>query len=171
MSLFFSFFFQNSLDFWIVSVCHGGNSDDLVSIPAMTGTVAVNFCVYLNGLDLYKNNEMYLGALCYLLWLQIHQVYLCKGIYCRGKKERSILITLCSSQMTRNGNKKNSIFFISPPYNDGQVLHIVNFVTVKGCLSSTYGMTFHPFSSLRHCSRVVSQIEIKENKFWTIKYA
>ena len=33
-----------------MSVCHGGNSDDLVSISAMTGTVAVNFCVYFNGL-------------------------------------------------------------------------------------------------------------------------
>ena len=33
-----------------LSVCHGGNSDDLVSISAMTGTVAVNFCVYFNGL-------------------------------------------------------------------------------------------------------------------------
>ena len=30
--------------------CHGGNSDDPVSIPAMTGTVAVNICVYFNGL-------------------------------------------------------------------------------------------------------------------------
>ena len=30
-----------------VSVCHGGNSDDLVSIPAMTGTVAVNIlCLF-----------------------------------------------------------------------------------------------------------------------------
>ena len=29
------------------SVFHGGNSDDLVSIPAMTGTVAVNIlCLY-----------------------------------------------------------------------------------------------------------------------------
>ena len=38
---------SNSLD---LIVCHGGNSDNLVSIPAMTGTVAVNFCVYINGL-------------------------------------------------------------------------------------------------------------------------
>ena len=36
-------------------ICHGGNSDDLVSIPAMTGTVAVNFCAYFNGL--YKQKE------------------------------------------------------------------------------------------------------------------
>ena len=35
-------------------VCHGGNSDDLVSIPAMAGTVAVNFCVYFNGLYIQK---------------------------------------------------------------------------------------------------------------------
>ena len=27
--------------------CHGGNSDDLVSIPAMTGTVAVNILFIL----------------------------------------------------------------------------------------------------------------------------
>ena len=26
-----------------MNVCHGGNSDDLGSIPPMTGTVAVNF--------------------------------------------------------------------------------------------------------------------------------
>ena len=38
-----------------MSVCHGGNSDDLVSISAMTGTVAVNFCVYFNGL--YKKKK------------------------------------------------------------------------------------------------------------------
>ena len=36
-----------------MNVCHGGNFDDLVSTPAMTGTVVVNFCVYFNGL--YKN--------------------------------------------------------------------------------------------------------------------
>ena len=39
-----------------MSVCHGGNSDDLVSISAMTGTVAVNFCVYFNGL--YKEERI-----------------------------------------------------------------------------------------------------------------
>ena len=38
-----------------MSVCHGGNSDDLVSISAMTGTVAVNFCLYFNGL--YKKKK------------------------------------------------------------------------------------------------------------------
>ena len=38
-----------------MSVCHGGNSDDLVSISAMTGTEAVNFCVYFNGL--YKKKK------------------------------------------------------------------------------------------------------------------
>ena len=39
-----------------MSVCHGGNSDDLVSISAMTGTVAVNFCVYFNGLYIKKKD-------------------------------------------------------------------------------------------------------------------
>ena len=40
-----------------MSVCHGGNSDDLVSISAMTGTVAVNFCVYFNGLYIKKKKK------------------------------------------------------------------------------------------------------------------
>ena len=35
-------------------LCHGGNSDDLVSILAMAGTVAVNFCVYFDGLCIKK---------------------------------------------------------------------------------------------------------------------
>ena len=40
-------FSQKDVSIGIVSVCHGGNSDDLVSIPAMTGTVAVNFsCLF-----------------------------------------------------------------------------------------------------------------------------
>ena len=38
-----------------MNVCHGGNSDDLVSIPNMTGTVAVNFCAYFNGLYVKKS--------------------------------------------------------------------------------------------------------------------
>ena len=42
-----------------MSVCHGGNSDDLVSISAMTGTVAVNFCVYFNGLYKKKKKKNY----------------------------------------------------------------------------------------------------------------
>ena len=37
-----------------MSVCLGGNSDDLVSISAMAGTVAVNFCVYFDGLCIKK---------------------------------------------------------------------------------------------------------------------
>ena len=32
-----------------MSVCHGGNSDDLVSIPAMTGTVAKGLVASLAG--------------------------------------------------------------------------------------------------------------------------
>ena len=41
-----------------MSVCHGGNSDDLVSISAMTGTVAVNFCIYFNGLYKKKKKKL-----------------------------------------------------------------------------------------------------------------
>ena len=41
-------------------VCHGGNYDDLVSIPAMTGTVAVNICVYFNGLYIYIYYTIYI---------------------------------------------------------------------------------------------------------------
>ena len=45
-----------------MSVCHGGNSDELVSIPDMTGTVAVNICVYFNGLQRKTKSKIFLSV-------------------------------------------------------------------------------------------------------------
>ena len=70
----------------------------------------------------------------------------------------------CKSLMTRHENKKHCIFFVSSPFYDGQVLYC-KLSFLFGCLLSVKGITFHPISSLRRCSRVVSRIEIKENKF------
>ena len=44
-----------------MSVCRGENSDDLASIPAMTGTAAVNFCIYFNGLCIKKTMGLLFG--------------------------------------------------------------------------------------------------------------
>ena len=45
-----------------MSVCHGGNSDDLVSISTMADTVAVNFCVDFNGLNMKKRKHLVPGG-------------------------------------------------------------------------------------------------------------
>ena len=53
-----------------MSVYHGGNSDVLVSIPAMTGTIAVNFCAlmdYIKKIGLYTKRRMQIIS--YLLLL------------------------------------------------------------------------------------------------------
>ena len=73
-----------------MSVCHGGNSDDLVSIPAMIGTVAVDFCVYFNGL--YKTICMKINEdLAYMVPETLYQPYSLHGMCTYHQSTRSTL--------------------------------------------------------------------------------